>query len=69
MIHLRGTKTDASNRVVPLHPELAEILWAERRPVGAIVGARATVGSTRRAEQQAMGEAEVTRPSEPRQIL
>jgi integrase len=42
-VHLRGTKTDGSDRVVPLHPVLAEILEKSRKERGPIVGAWANV--------------------------
>jgi len=45
LIHLRGTKTERSDRLIPLHPRLAARLTAERRARGAVL---APWGSVRR---------------------
>jgi len=45
MIHLRGTKTERSDRIIPLHPRLAARLSAERRVRGPVL---APWGSVRR---------------------
>lgn len=45
IVHLRGTKTERSDRLIPLHPRLAARLQAERRHRGPVL---APWGSVRR---------------------
>lgn len=45
LVHLRGTKTERSDRIIPLHPRLAARLASERRIRGPVL---ASWGSVRR---------------------